>query len=285
MDIFISWVEGMGNDSKALNTIKGSNFINGIESGMNDGEAKKIRDFGIEVSLHNPIRGVTFSLENPGIKEILKERQEEILDFKTIPFPFIGFHVGYLVILYDMKLPENPIKQIEANVGLLKKLLNKEIAFETAPLEKEMLAFGNIKAKKYLVSPKFIKDVIARTNMGYIFDISHVFVSAATLAHMSNLTLNEILSDVIEASAGNVLELHLNLPKEDLGVGFKDAHLPFDFNSGLTRRLLEVVKRVIEENQGLHLINLEMETYRPPFYHVKILEKQAEFLRSELDLK
>jgi len=132
LTFYASWTKGIAEDLTALQFIKNSQLIEGIElCNLND-DIEKICSAGVPISVHTPGMSKTANFCRDDFNEMLKgqvgQRVVEVCHMGTAPI--IGFHLGYSAssMIKMAGFPNQPISGTEIhNREDLKELLVKNI--------------------------------------------------------------------------------------------------------------------------------------------------------------
>lgn len=266
-EIYISWCEEIAQDKEALKLIKKSKIISGIELCNLNKDIELIKQAGLKVNIHNPLRNLHIGLEDR--KFIQKMNSDKIKMCNQNDEEFIGFHAYYHPpnhILYNF-LSKLYFKK---NISFLKKKINKKIIIESPP-------FMYRKERKNVSSPENVMELLKYVN-GYLFDISHNFLT------MKNLKNNgkDYRENIIKVTKGKVMQMHLNCPliKNEK---YCDSHSIFNGRK-YEKEVLDFAKEVLDNNLKLKVITLEMTTNNSPKNHVKKLINQAVYLKEKLKI-
>src|SRR6056297_835902 len=120
VEIYVSWCKGISDNNEALEMIKRSDIIDGIETSELE-DIDKLKKSGIKSSIHRPFRWKGFNLEE---KDAPNYNEEEILKYNNSDAPVLGFHL----IDYKEKQPENNkvvLNNIINNLKKFEKLFSK----------------------------------------------------------------------------------------------------------------------------------------------------------------
>jgi sugar phosphate isomerase/epimerase len=258
-------------NKKALEILKNSRIISGIETSNLNEEIELIKKAGLKVSIHNPLRNLHLGLENRNLKKNLTK--ELINKCELADTGLVGFHAGYKIIETNQNLWLTKIRTI-LNIKFLKKKINKKIIFESPPYLNNELG----KRREKIASPNFVKTILKHSD-GYLFDVSHNFITMKQFEKQGKNYRKEIL----EVTKGRVLQMHLNAVTKTPEGDYIDEHKTFQ---GLKheKEELEFAKEVLSLNPQLKVITLEMSTNSSPEKHAKILVEQAKYLKKKLDI-
>jgi len=210
-------------------------------------------------------------------------------------------------------LPEKKIKErVIKNLVKLEKEINhglpdsekKKILFETYPytnfnlvndrknnVSDKQLAF--LRKAGLMNRPEFLKDIFndkrvaSNPNLGFLFDVAHVFISIHNLANESLLkeSGDECIKSIIDATRGKVYRLHITGVHEIENELYWDKQAEIKAGDKISMALLGIAKEVLNNNPHLNTITLEVETGLAPVKHAKKLVQQAEMVAKVLKLK
>ncbi len=97
MDIYVSWTKGIADDLHALEFVRNSTIIAGIELCNLDNDVEKIRAEGVRISIHTPGIEKTANFCRDDFDEMIEgqigQRMVEVCQMADAPV--IGFHLGY----------------------------------------------------------------------------------------------------------------------------------------------------------------------------------------------
>ncbi|MBN2459143.1 hypothetical protein JXB28_02570 [Candidatus Woesearchaeota archaeon] len=298
--------------------VEGYNFYDEMESfkaaGLKMSVHNPIKPLGINLF----DKGLTSNLKR-------KENQKIIQAIINSDAKVIGFHIHYTSwrlelfalqgVAFDEStlpsLPEDKLKKsMIMNLVKLEKMINqglpddnkKKVIFETYPytnfnLVKERkndvtgkhLAFlrsaGLMNMPEFLSSIFNDKRISQNPNLGFLFDVAHVFISIHNLANEGLLqeSKDECIKNIIKATAGRVYQLHIT-GVHDLGgkvYGDKQIEIKKD---PVSIYLLDMAKEILACNP-VSTVTLEIETGLAPVPHAKKLVQQAEMVTKFLELK
>lgn len=270
-EIYASWCEGLPENKKALNILKKSKIISGVEICQLNEQIDLIKNSGLKVSIHNPLRDFHLGLEDSAFrKKMIKEKIELV---KKCDTTFLGFHAEYKFLF---KNPFVWIAKIQtlSNIKFIRKNTGKKIIFESAPY----YPGNNNPERRKVTSPRFIESILKYSD-GYLFDISHNFITMKNLEKEGKKDYEE---EILRVTKGKVREIHLNCPTKT-EEGFRDNHSIFT-GKEYEKEFLEFTKKVLKNNPQVEVINLEMTTNSLPEEHAKILVQQAKYLKKKLKL-
>jgi hypothetical protein len=180
----------------------------------------------------------------------------------------------------------------------------KKILFETYPyanfnrikekknvLSKECLTF--LKKAGMLNRPEFLRSVFederikSNDNIGFLFDIAHVFVAINNLVNDGEIKANrdECIKEIIDVTRGRVYQLHLSAPRNFGDNVYVDKQEKLVKGGEDSMMMLRIAKEVLKNNPLLQTISLEIDTHLDPVSHAKELVAQAELVAKELNLE
>ena len=281
VEIYVSWCKDIIEDKEALNILKDSKIIDGIEtSEVND--ENNLKKEGLKISLHRPFRRKVETLENPELDKTLEENQEILNKINRSNSFLVGFHVINYA-LEDKKNIKETLEICKKNIQLLKKKLDRKIVFETSPYCKSVYERRGKEFLSYFTSPEMIGELV-NENCGFLFDISHNYISCMNkiMEGKYDKTIEEYFREIIKASDGNILQIHLNFPVKEKE--FLDKHTTFEENSKTNDEIIKLTKYVIDNSPNLKVLTLEMNTNLSPKEHAKKMIEQTKILRKLLDL-
>jgi len=139
--------------------------------------------------------------------------------------------------------------------------------------------------------PEFIRGVLedprikANKNIGFLFDAAHEFISLHNLSEEGFIKDDWMSSvkKVIEASKGRVFQVHICAPKNNGGV-FHDFQKNLVKGEEGSEAVLKIARMVLNSNPDVETITIEVDTFKDPVAHAKILSEQVELVAKELKL-
>jgi len=165
---------------------------------------------------------------------------------------------------------------------------SKEVKKDRKKIEKIIEKYGINVANSYIKDLSFLKDFFKIINkkkvpIGYLFDISHNFVTADTKIRDGsfNGSIKDYFDSILKITKGKVFQLHINVPGGNEKKGYYDKHNIFD-KSKLSKQILDLIKHLIKKCPEIKIITLEMQTSGSSLEHAKEMVNQTEFLRKEL---
>ncbi len=318
-EIYISWVKGLVYDKQALDILKSSGVIAGIELSNVDEQIERIQDSGLKVSLHCPGQKLTTNLAAKDFKYVF-ERKNGILEaILKSDAPIVGFHCGYAAEeIYKMKaFPNIPkgalitdekelVNRISENLNCLDEKINsqKQIVIETLDytreqeikwklqsdevqinryeIERIISIYGTNASLLYVNEPKFIEKILSQTKVKYLCDTAHIFITADTKIHNKefNGEIEDYFIKMNLATTGKIYQIHLSVPAGDAEKGYSDVHKKFVEGDYLSSQILDLTKEMIEPE--LKVVTLEIDTRLKPTKHAKEMVKQAEYIMKKL---
>lgn len=299
--------------------VEGYNFFDEIKSfrqaGLKMSVHNPIKPIGLNLFDKDFLK-ILNNEENKGIIEAVRDSDASV----------VGFHIHYSTWVLEkhalegipidgLRLPrlsnKEIVERIISNLVSLYETINrdlplnnkKKVVFESYPyvnfnialdcknlLNDEQLAF--LRGAGLMNKPYFLNSILSderiknNPNLGFLFDVAHVFISANNLSRegLINESRDELISSIIDVTKGRVFQLHLTGVYE-LGSGFFDDRQVEIGKDKTSKILLNIAKQVINHNPGLNTITLEIETGLKPLEHAKKLVQQAEMVKKELGLK
>jgi hypothetical protein len=281
---YISWCPGIGECDRALEYVKNSKVIDGIEGSYDSIEFYKISELGIKYSYHNP----TFRKNYKNINEV-----GYIEDFENNKILRDGIKISSpSVIGLHAPLDESEFPQFEKNLKFLQSKTDKEFLIEPRPfwLRKDFefkKGFDRSWIKKYLLDDfkvkistiDFLDNFLDKNHLGMLLDISHTRITMMYMIEggFYEGTLDEFFIEWVKRFGDRIKQIHINHSKFADGV-FLDSH------SMLTEgcEALRILKLVYPYLNNVEFINLEVNTGFEPFEHVKELEREIELVKYSL---
>jgi endonuclease IV len=258
-----------------LQLIKDSPYVNGIEMCQYGSEIDMLHNAGISMSIHNPLRDHKIGFEDKEFSEYM-ERDDVLAGCNKCDTGIIGFHAGY-----NSKGTERDImlNRCINNIKVAQEKLNDEILFETRPFRREYIKTDP--ERIYFTSIEFIRKLIEETGCGYLFDVSHVWVSVSTRQTWKGEDAREYIRNILREFGPNIRQMHLNVCKGDWEDGFDDAHKIFKEGESNSELIMDIAKEVIAHAPNLKIITLEMTTGLAPLEHTQELLEQARYLKEK----
>jgi uncharacterized protein (UPF0276 family) len=271
MKLYVSWIPGLHKNPEAVAIIKACPHIDAVEYCSDDeAEIRELKDAGLNVSIHNPFRSKKLSLKDPGFAAAL-QCAPRLLALNDAPL--IGFHIAYEHP--DDGSDEEVMLRCIAHIRAACALLGKEhVAFEAGPYFPEL-------GVKLMSSPAIIRRLLAETDAGFLFDMSHLFITAANMGKERGRPVDEILDELVEMTRGRVVQMHLNVPTWVNG-RYDDLHATLG-DDALSSRIWRLAQDVLDANPGIKVVTLEMYTSKDVVAHARAMVAQAELVRRLLD--
>ena len=194
VELYITWIKDLPYDKEALDILKNSS-IDGVEMRNTDEQLYNILDNELKLSLHNPIAYSTKGLEDPDFRYKFYFNKGITEGSLSSNAPILGFHTGYSFI-FDRKMSISEVKTNTVdNLNDLDEIFNKKIVFELPSFHQDYIGKENQEYMDSITNPVFIKDILSKSDAGFLFDISHMFISGKTKE--SILRLNQKILDNI----------------------------------------------------------------------------------------
>ncbi len=325
-ELYSSWCKGLAQNKEALAIIKNSPFLAGIETINSQGELEPFQQAGLKVSVHNPIKMVMCSLNEENLADELNKKENAYIleSMRSADGRAIGFHAYNITLLieahvrFGKSMPENSLKDesleqinehIVKNLLFLEKKINqgkkakKKILFETQPymdfskLKNPMNRFteqhmmfmrkiGMMSTPEFILSILDDKRIKENKNIGFLFDVAHIFVSVQTRIDNNELKddVYSYISKIINAIKGRIYEMHIACPVKLAHGLYVDDQKELGTDD-MSRQAWKIAKQVCQANPDILSITLEVDTNLEPVGHAKKLVQQAELAVKELGLK
>ncbi len=285
VSVFVSWKKGLVQDKKAMQFLKKSNYITGIELSDTGEDIDEIKENGLEYNLHNPLREYKIGLDDKEfVKYFKKFEKKDLKDYCNNSFPKeIGFHTGYSSMMRKNVTKKEIINNTTKNIDFLEKELNKKILFESTVYSEKFFSKGVRELGFYSTSENFFEKILKKTSSGFLFDISHNFVSGKTKIKRKEYEKNieNYFEDILEKVSKKTFQLHINVPSGN-EKGYFDTHNKIVPQEKLSQKILELSKQVFDSCPKTRTITLEINTPHKPLGHAKTLEKQARIVSKKL---
>ena len=279
VEIYVSWCRGLPKDKEALEIIRGSGLIDGIET-SEILDIDEIKESGVKTSIHRPFRWEEFNLEDDNIPE---NNKEEISKYNESDASVLGFH------LIDYKKENNRnnvdiVKNFKNNLKKLENMFDKKIVFELQPYDSHIIETRKENAE-YFTDKEIVKELIQSSNSGILLDMSHTYVSGMNKIQkgLYKGDIKEYFKEILDVSKDKIWQLHVNVP-EKTNKEYVDTHNTFEDNP-TSEEIIELLEYVLEECKNLELITLEVYTNLSPIEHAKKTVEQIEKLNKILNLK
>ncbi len=271
-DIYISWCPGLPDDKEALQILKDSDHVAGIELSNTDESAGKIRRAGLKTSIHNILRNHKATLADEDFITVLNHTENAITTLQDSDAPVAGFHATTPKNNEHSK--ERLISLLKENAAKAAELTGKQIAIETSVYRLQ----NTHPMKAYTTSPDFLRDIVAHTEAGILLDVSHFFISQHTRAvkEKRKFDLHNDVIDEIKTFAERIVQVHLNVPTK-IDAGYDDFHTPFSEDGEMTEIILEICRNICAMDNNIKVITLEMDTGKAPAKHAEMMAEQARF--------
>ena len=327
VELYVSWCKGLAQDKQALAMLKNCQIITGIETLNSKGEREPFQQAGLKVSIHNMIKLFHCCLSDKNlISEFKKKENTHTLDnIRKSDAKAVGFHAYYKTQLIEnhvrhgKPLPEGIFEnesleqireRIVKNLVFLERNINKglkkqkKVLFETQPFmdftklknpvnkvsDQEMKL---MKRAGMMCTPDFISSVLNdkriknNKNIGFLFDIAHVFISVKTRFERKELNdeIESYMKKIIGACKGKVYQMHIACPVEIARGCFVDDQVELKKGDILSDHMLSIARQILKANPDIKSITLEIDTYLEPVPHAKKMIQQAKMVAKELNLK
>jgi uncharacterized protein (UPF0276 family) len=149
-----------------------------------------------------------------------------------------------------------------------------------------MRKVGMMSTPEFILSILDDKRIKDNNNIGFLFDVAHVFISVKT--RIDNKELNDdvysYISKIINAIKGRIYELHIACPVKLAEGLYVDDQKELGTDD-MSRQVWKIAKQVYQANPDILSITLEIDTNLDPVSHAKKLVQQAEMVAKELNLK
>ncbi len=277
---YVAWSEGLLENPEALNILKNSGLIEGIETRLNKGEdLTLLKDLGLKISLHRPPLGFDLHFGDKNFLDFFEsEMGKEIIKIiDESESPTIGFHLSFKEEAFST--PKELFNLLLTNIVCFSRKINKRTVFEAVPGEGRFGKYSNI-----INNPSFISKILnnsknEKISPGVLLDISHNYIIANNLKKekLFNKGVSEYFDLLLENFSGRINQIHVNVPTEINGE-YIDTHNFFKKENPLTKEILELTNKVIKKSQEIETITLEFYSDLNPVEYAKETIKQAEIL-------
>ncbi|MFA6399640.1 MAG: hypothetical protein WCW44_04730, partial [archaeon] len=282
--IYASWSKGLLQDSNALKVLKNSNLVAGVELYNLSESFDLLKSFELKYNQHNALCDYGLWLESEYFVPTMQKFPEVVKRCKESAPSVIGFHAGFSAVFEKNILSSTIVSGVLRSLNFLDNLFDKKVIFETAPYHSSHFQEGNSTVLKYVSSPEFVKQILAKSRSGYLLDLSHNFVSGATKIDRGEYKgeIEDYFAELLSSCANETYQLHLNVPSFTKEKGFFDSHGVVKLNNALGKRTLLIAKEIVDSCPNLKVITLEMNTNLPPIKHAKVMVQQAKIVEKEL---
>ncbi|RKN79274.1 hypothetical protein [Ulvibacterium marinum] len=133
-------------------------------------------------------------------------------------------------------------------------------------IEKVFEKFGTNAALQWVCDIDFYRDLYQSLEnkgilpIGFLFDISHVFITADTKIHQREYggSITDYFEELLQIIGDKVYQIHVNVPEGNPLDGYTDGHLPFTKGNELSQFILRLTKKVIKNSPNLKTMTLEI---------------------------
>ncbi len=283
--VYVSWCEGLHQNRAALDILKNSGIVSGVEARpSSQEETALIKAAGLKVSLHRPPLKLDLGLADINFIKFFETKQgREVLEsIRNSDSPTVGFHLSFSDSNF---IDEKDLLQTVANnLSSLERKINKDSTSELKKVVAESQPpHGSNFFKLRLADPLFIKNILERpefnASLGYLLDTSHNFITAKERIWKGEFSgsVSEYFDYLVSTISGKIYQLHINVPGKVLGFYF-DAHRIFKKGDRLSEEILDLTRKVVRASPELEVLTLEMTSGMEPMAHAKEMVKQAELL-------
>jgi sugar phosphate isomerase/epimerase len=329
--VYLSAVQGLAEHKMALDAIRKSGMVSGLETRELSDTSRKIKEAGLQYAIHDPhFKGMN-NLADPLLgnlyRELLKDSRMEVIRHSDAPV--VGFHCGYassqvykMSAYSDIPVPEksyNDALQLRAvmleNLRIIDGVINhglclekqKRILIESMDyirpqpvdwsmqseetrknreaIEETISTLGVNAGLRFVHELSFLDSLLhppdneSVAEIGYLFDISHLFITADAKIHEGIFigSIEDYFEEVMRIAGSKIRQIHVNVPSGNEARGYLDQHRPFMKNDPLSDRILELARYVIKNAPDLSVITLEMAGHSDPLIFAVDMVKQAEY--------
>ncbi|MCX6803961.1 MAG: hypothetical protein NTY48_05335 [Candidatus Diapherotrites archaeon] len=288
VEIYASWSPGLVDDSAALKILKDSKIIAGIETCDVDNTLNKIEKAGLKYNLHNALFKQKIGLDNPNFINALIQKPNILAACKNSYPPVLSFHAGHEALWNKYITKEEILSNTVRNIKMLDQTISKKIIFETPNYYEKLFTGVDSVANKntlfYVTSPEFFRQVLAKTNAGYLFDINHNLVSGAEKIRLKEFRgeIQDYFAEILLAVAKETYQIHLNVPNGNPIDGYLDIHGPLKLAQKNSKLVLMLAKEIIDSCPNIKVITMEETSGLAPKLHAKLMVKQAQLIQKHL---
>lgn len=283
VEFYISWCPGIGENDEALDYVKNSKTIDGIEGSYDSSEFYKFSKLGIKYSYHNPTFKKFKNIKDSGYIEGF-ENNTILKDGIKISAPkVIGVHAPLIEsefsdFINNLKFLQTKTDKellIEPRPFWLKKDFENKKGFERSWIHHYLLDDFKVKISSIEYLERFMED----NNMGMLLDISHTRITMLSLIEDGHYkgTIDEFFIEWVKKLGDKIKQIHINHSKFTDGV-YLDSHSLIEPGC----EALRILKLIYPYLENIEFITLEVSTGFSPLEHVKELEKEIEYVRNAL---
>lgn len=337
ISIYSSLIKGLADHRRALEIIRKSGILSGLETTELSETSKKIRDSGLLYSIHDPHLNGMNNLADPDLgalyRNMTNDHRMEII--READAPVVGFHCGFAAArvfkmraFSDVPVPDTLYsdktvlyKQMMDNLREIEAVVNKPTANKSTKsilvesmdylrpqpidwtiqtedaikhkkiIEETIRRFGLNAGYRFVNEISFLDRIINPPlhqqfpTIGYLFDISHNFITADAKIHEGTYkgTVEDYFESIIKIAGIRTYQLHVNVPSGNSADGYLDHHLPFVKDNYLSDKILELTRFVVRNAPQLEVITLEISGATDPETFARNVTAQAQyFIKSVL---
>jgi|SRR3989344_1674909 len=326
VEIYISWVKGLSQNKEVLRILRESGIISGIERVIIDEETLRIKEGSLKISLHNPGNinlanpdlNKFFKSNGENVLKAIKESDTSVVGFhcgysakevyKMVSYPNIpkpntiinDIHqlierFSKNLTFLDSKINETPpikyilienMDYVREGKKVIWDIQEKDIKKKKEEIEETIFRYGINSGLLYVTDPSFIKEVLDKSKVGFLFDVAHAFISADAKRHerKPKYTIEDYFNEMIDASKGRTYQIHVNVPGGNEETGYLDYHNMFTPRERLSDYIMELTKLIVSKSPEIVVLTLEMKTDLKPIHYVRGMIRQAEYLTKRLNL-
>ena len=285
VDYYISWCPDIHNDKEALEHIKNSKIIKGVEGIFPDECFITFNNLGLNYSLHNPRFKEYKNIEEVGFIEGYEKNKLLKQGLSNSNPSVMGFHP-----------PRNKqeYENFTKNIRFLKSKTNKQILIEPRPfwiesnilknsiskdIQEDMLNYLLNDFTKEISTVEFLDKYTKDNEIGILLDIAHTSILIDTLIESKIIseTKEEYFLRYVKTLGSRIKQIHINEIGE-IENTLIDAHAEIKENS----ESLKILELIYPYLKNLELITLEVKTNKNPLDHVIELEKEIKIIQEAL---
>jgi len=280
VDFYVSWCPGISKCDDALEYVRNSKLIKGVEGSYESDCFYRFEELGLNYSYHNP----TFKeFDNISDENFISdfEKNKLLRDGLKISAPgVVGFHPPKNAERFEnftknMKFIQSKFDfevLIEPRPYWLKKDFENKKGFERSYIQDYLLDDFKVK----ISSLDFLEKYMEENNFGMLLDISHTRITILSLIDGGFIddTLDGFYIKLAKRLGNKIKQIHINHSKFTDGV-YLDSHSMLEADCEAVR----ILKLISPYLKNIEFITLEITTGFKPLEHVKELEKEILFIK------
>lgn len=288
MLILGSWSPGLESDNPALDAVRTSPYLDGIETADAHATVPPLQAAGVLANLHNPTRWGVKVVSKPDFLSGNFERDPGLARvFEAARGPVLGFHLPSYIEAGERGRGTLD-RTVRHAAWLAERFPDHRVALEIIPAYTRPTPHDPDDASVLrlpqgatpMTDPQLLVTLLDRLEretdgVGFLVDMAHTLVGLEhTLRPASYADLLGHFEDVIEVIGRRTWQFHVNAPAGTVAEGLMDVHRPLQYspNRSLVLAALDIAARRSPHVQAL---TLEVESGLEPSGHVRILDREA----------